>query len=155
MAQGSEASSVNRREGSILPVLARICDEEERWVDIDPPTPQQEREEPNIIGNWVDEEGRVGDPGLMYPIKAGFMMRTEEHSEKVLHKVYRTSKYNLHYRLKDMPVKKVLPRLDEEEQSLVKEEIKQGLTDPEEIVTVAQVFVREAPGYGKDDKDDE
>lgn len=154
MAQGTEETSVNRREQSILPVLADICDEESRWIDIDPPTPEQERSEPNILGNWVDEDGRVGDEGVEYPIKAGFLMETRENSDDVLHKVFRTSKYNVHYRLKRMTIEDALPRLPADEREAIKAEIERGEVHPDEEVSIGQVFVREADGYTKDEQDD-
>lgn len=146
MAQGKEAQSeTTRHDGSILPVLSGICDEEARWIDIDPPTPEQERSEPNIIGNWLDEEGRIGPEGEAYPIKAGFLMETRENSEKLIHKVFRTSKYNVHYRIKEVPAEEISKRYG----------IPMSELDPDEEYSIGQVYVREAEGYGKDNDEDE
>lgn len=92
----AKSDSANTDSSGVLPSLARLCEEEESWVDIDPPTDEQQRESPNIIGNW---EGK--------PIKTGFLIedRSEkvEENEKVLtYKVFRTSKYNIHFRVKEV-----------------------------------------------------
>lgn len=120
MAQEEGTDAVNVvQSNSPLPVIANICSEEGRWVDIDPPTDDQDRAEPNIIGNWVDEEGIIGDEGNLYPIKAGFLTETRENTESHVHKVFRTSKYNMHFRIKS---------------------VGDGLAK-------GQLFVREAEGY--------
>lgn len=79
----------------VLPELARICDEDGSWVEIDPPTEVQERETPSIIGNW---DGK--------PIKTGFIIedRTSENedADTLSYKVYRTSKYNIHFRVREI-----------------------------------------------------
>lgn len=79
----------------VLPELARICDEEGTWVEIDPPTEKQERDSPSIIGNW---DGK--------PIKTGFIIedRTQENDnpDTLSYKVYRTSKYNIHFRVREI-----------------------------------------------------
>lgn len=123
MAEGEQPKG---ESSSALPVLADICAEEERWVDINPPTEEQERAEPNIIGNWVDEEGLAGEEGRMYPIKVGFPMETRENTDEQFHKVYRTSRYNVHMRIKA---------------------VGEGLAK-------GQVFVRKADGYTKEETED-
>jgi len=130
----------NGRMGS-LPVLAKICageyGGEPHWVDIHPTTDAQEMynrrkmeeservtETGQIIGNWVDEEGLVGEylrekaettPEInkdkvedthqaVYPIVGGFHMENieEDDSSIMVHKKYRTSKYDVYFRVKQI-----------------------------------------------------
>lgn len=90
----------------VLPALARECERRvearhddpsvSAWIEVEPPTEQQEEDTPSIIGNW---DGK--------PIKTGFMTKDKtaesqaENTNILLHRVYRTSKYNIHFRVRE------------------------------------------------------
>lgn len=82
------------------------------WIEMAPTTDEQEEfnrerqreaEKNNvtgiILGNYIDEAGRLGEKGEEYPIKGGFKMETRENSDEEVYEVWRTSKYNVHYRI--------------------------------------------------------
>lgn len=125
--QGDNRTGYEPQTKGVLNAVAEECSEldeagESPWVEIAPTTDEQEvynrRREKEaytsadgdghpgennltgiILGNYIDEAGRLGDPGEEYPIKGGFKMETREHSEDVVYEVWRTSKYVIHYKI--------------------------------------------------------
>jgi len=99
--------STEHDEGSPLSELAA----KSGWHKLEPPTEEQDWSDANIIGNY---KGR--------PIKVGFQIEKVEDTDDCLHKVYRTSKYDVHLKIESLGA---------------------GLAQ-------GQVKVKEADGYEKD-----
>lgn len=70
--------------------LAQLA-ERAGWHTLDPPTDEQDRSERSIIGNWKG-----------HPIRRGVEVKTVEESTDCLHKVFRTSKYDVHLRIESL-----------------------------------------------------
>lgn len=61
------------------------------WHHFDPPTEEQEWSDESIIGNWKGQ-----------PIRAGFEIETVQDDDQCLHKIYRTSKYDVHLKIESL-----------------------------------------------------
>jgi len=100
-------TSKNVSEQSALSQLADLTG----WHQLDPPA-EDEWQDASVIGNWKG-----------HAIRAGFETGTVRDDDACLHKVYRTSKYDVHLKIESLG-----------------RNLAQG-----------QIKVEEAEGYGGDD----
>jgi len=78
--------SKNADEGSPLSRLAQLSG----WHQLDPPSEEQWHDE-TVIGQWKGQ-----------PIRAGFETDTVRDDGECLHKVYRTSKFDVHLKIENL-----------------------------------------------------
>lgn len=79
-------TSKNQGEASPLSELAELSG----WHQLDPPAEDDWHDE-SVIGNWKG-----------HPIRAGFETETVRDDDACLHKVYRTSKYDVHLKIESL-----------------------------------------------------
>lgn len=79
-------TSDSETERSVLSELAELSG----WHQLDPPS-ESEWDDESVIGNWKGE-----------PIRAGFETDTVRDDGQCLHKVYRTSKYDVHLKIENL-----------------------------------------------------